>query len=113
MTLAMSNRRAGLRKSTLAALVLLPPLAALVIYNSFQLSTFECTVCIAFEGREVCRTVTGQTREEGLQSATNNTCALLTSGMTDSIRCSRTVPSRAECVPAGSSGAERPKLGAF
>jgi len=93
----VTPKRSGLRKTTLAALVLLPPIVGFVIYNSFHVSTFECTVCIEFEGRSVCRTVTGQTEQEGLQSATTNACALLTSGMTDSIRCGRTRPQKAEC----------------
>ena len=100
-------RAKGFRKSTLAALILLPPIADIVVYNSFQVSNYECTVCMAFEGREVCRTVTGQSREEGLQSAVNNACAVLASGMTDSIRCSRTPPKSAECV--STIGGERPR----
>ena len=97
----MPAKRTGFRKTTLAALVLLPPVVGLVIYNSFQVSTFECTVCIDFEGRSECRTVTGQTEQEGLQSATTNACALLTSGMTESIRCGRTRPTKSECRRAG------------
>jgi hypothetical protein len=92
-----AKRTTGLRKTTVAALVLLPLIIGLVIYNGFQVSAFQCTVCIEFEGRSDCRTVTGQTEAEGLQSATNNTCALLAQGMTDSIRCTHTVPKKAEC----------------
>ncbi len=104
-------RRSGLRKSTLAAIVLLPPIVVIVIYGSFQVSNFECTVCIEFEGREACRTVTGQSREEGLQSAVNNVCALIAAGMTDSIRCSRTPPKSAECVPIVGGERPRPTMG--
>jgi hypothetical protein len=109
----MAAKRKGLRKTTLAALVLLPPLIGLVIYNSFHVSDFECTVCIEFEGRNVCRTVTGETETEGLQSATNNACALLTSGMTDTIRCSRTPPKKAECHRLGEGQSSRPMMGFF
>jgi len=109
----MATKRTGLRKSTLAALVLLPPIIGLVIYNSFQVSQFQCTVCIDFDGHSDCRTVTGHTKAEGLQSATNNVCALLTSGMTDSIRCSRTAPTKAECLELAGGDSSPPKAVAF
>ena len=77
--------------------MLLPAVIGLVIYNSVPVSAFECTVCIEFDGRSDCRTVTAQTEAEGLQSATNNACALISGGMTDSIRCMHTKPQKAEC----------------
>ena len=104
----MAPKRTGLRKTTVAALVLLPPIIGLVIYNSFQVSDFRCTVCITFDGQEACRTVTAQTESEGLRSATDNACALLTSGMTNSIRCSRTPPQKAECVRIAEARSDQP-----
>ena len=109
----MAVKRRGMRKTTLAAIALLLPLIGYVVYNGFQVSEFQCTVCIEFEGQNVCRTVTGQTEKEGLQSATNNACALLTSGMTNSIRCTGTPPQRAECTRLVGGESNRPKLGAF
>ena len=93
----MTTKRRGLRKSTIAGLILLPPIIGLVIYNSFQVSDYECTVCIEFEGQTQCRTVTGHTEGEGLQSATTNVCATLAGGMTDTIHCERTPPKKSEC----------------
>jgi hypothetical protein len=93
----MTNRRRGLRKSTIAGLLLLPPIIGLVIYNSFHVSDYECTVCIEYEGQTQCRTVTGASEAEGLQSATTNACATLAGGMTDTIRCERTPPKKSEC----------------
>ncbi|MCK6554141.1 hypothetical protein L6Q96_06090 [Candidatus Binatia bacterium] len=87
--------------STMTALGVLVPVAAFVIYSSFQIGEVECEVCIAFDGREVCRTVTGASEEEALRAAIDNACALLAGGVTDTIRCSRTRPVRAECRPAG------------
>ena len=94
----MAKAGAGMRKSTLAGLLTLPLLFGLIIYGSLQVSMYECTVCITFKGNESCRTVTGQTKEEGLQSAMTNACALIAWGMTDTLACSRTLPSKAECV---------------
>ena len=65
--------------------------------SSFSVSDYECEVCITFGGRDVCRTVKGKTQEETLRGGVNNACALLASGVTDTMRCSRTEPRKAQC----------------
>ena len=75
----------------------LVPVFAYVIYSSFQVSDYECTVCMPFAGREVCRTVTGKTEVEGLRTAIDNACAHLSSGVTETLRCQRTKPTTANC----------------
>ena len=85
------------RRNTIAGLVILVPVVVVVIYSSFQVSDYECEVCIRFDGREACRTVTGKTEEEGLRSGANNACALLASGVTDTIRCEHTLPAKSQC----------------
>jgi hypothetical protein len=74
---------------------------AVVVYSSFQVSDYECEVCMAFAGGEVCRTVTGKTEEEGLRTGIDNACAQLASGVTETLRCQRTMPRKAECRPLG------------
>jgi hypothetical protein len=83
--------------STLAFLAILVPVGAYVVYSSFQVSTFECDVCVAFHGNETCRTVTGATEAEGIRTGIDNACALLASGMTEIMKCGRTEPSKAVC----------------
>jgi hypothetical protein len=86
-------------RNTLLGAGALGILAAFVIYSSFQVSDFECEVCMTFGGGEVCRKATGTSEAEGLRTATDNACALLASGMTETIRCQRTAPQRATCQP--------------
>jgi hypothetical protein len=80
-----------------ATLVILVPVAAFVVYSSFQVSSIECEVCMDFEGRQTCRTASAAEREEALRAAVDNACALLTSGMTNTIRCQRGEPTRTAC----------------
>lgn len=87
--------------STVTALAVLVPVVVFVVYTSFQISDVECEVCIAFGGREVCRTVTGANEEDALRAAIDNACALLAAGVTDTMRCSRTRPTRAGCRALG------------
>ncbi len=83
--------------SAIAAAVVLVPVIGFIIYSSMNVAQFECTVCVPFDGMEDCRTVEGKTKEEGIRTAVTNACAHMTAGMTNSMRCERTQPSRAEC----------------
>ena len=89
------------RNSVAAALVLVP-VVAIVVYSSFQVSEMECEVCMTFDGREVCRTVSARTKAEALRGAVDNACALLTSGMTNTIRCGQSEPTKTACRSGGS-----------
>ena len=83
-----------------ATLVFLVPVAAFVVYSSLRVSAVECEVCMRFDDRQSCRTASAAVREEALRAAIDNACALLTSGMTNSIRCQRATPVAVECRPA-------------
>ena len=69
----------------------------LVVYRSFHLGGVRCEVCITYRGLSQCRAVDGASEEEALMAATNNVCAYLAGGVTDSLACSRTPPTRYEC----------------
>ena len=71
----------------------------LILYASLGLSQYTCEVCIEFDGQTKCRSAAGATREEAQRTATDNACAFLASGMTESIRCSRTPPTSVRCEP--------------
>lgn len=84
-------------RSTAATIAILAPVVAVVVYSSFHVSQVECEVCIDFEGNSSCRTVSAATKEEALRGAVDNTCAQISSGVTDTMRCARTRPTKAEC----------------
>lgn len=73
--------------------------AAWVVSGSLGIAGYECAVCVEFRGNSSCRTVQGATREEAQRSAMNNACALIASGVTDSIACERSQPTKLECRP--------------
>ncbi len=84
-------------RNTVVTLGFLLPVFGYVVYSSFHVSKFECTVCMDFAGGSVCRTTTGATEAEGLRTAVDNACAMLTSGVTETLRCQRTTPRSASC----------------
>ena len=72
---------------------------AVMIRSIVGQSRVSCEVCVTFQSGTECRTALGATREEAVRTATDNACALLASGMTDSIRCTNTQPDRVTCEP--------------
>lgn len=83
---------------TLAVLVVI---GAVVVGSSLRTGAVRCEVCIDFRGRSACRAVDGATAEDARMAAITNACALLASGVTDTVACQRTHPRSAECGPAG------------
>ena len=81
------------------ALVVLLAVGTFVVYSSFMVSGVRCEVCMEFDGRRACRTVDGASEDETLAAARTNSCALLASGVTDTMACERTTPAQARCTP--------------
>jgi hypothetical protein len=57
-----------------------------------NLAQYRVEVCMDFEGRSSCRTAAGSTEEFALRSATDNACALIATGVTDTMACTRSQP---------------------
>ena len=91
-------------RNAIVSIAVLLPIVAVVVYSSFQVSEYECDVCIEFRGLEACRTVKAKTREEARRGAIDNACALISSGVTDTLACSRTPPRKLECRRIGGGG---------
>lgn len=70
-----------------------------VIYRSLHITGYRCTVCVSFAGQSVCRTVDGPTQRDAHTGAVDNACAFLAAGVTDTLACGRTTPTKDECVP--------------
>lgn len=89
---AGSSRRIGLIATLVLAVILV-----LVILSSTSQGQFTCEVCVTFGGRTRCRTASATKREDAVRTATDNACTFLSSGMTESMQCSRTQPDRVTC----------------
>lgn len=64
----------------------------ILLYSSLRLGQVTVEVCVDFKGRTGCGTAAAPTEKEAIRTATDNACALISSGMTESIACSRTPP---------------------
>ena len=70
---------------------------AAIFYVTRAETSVECEVCIRFGGAENCATVTGPDEQQARMQATSTACAPLSSGVTEGMECSRTIPSRVRC----------------
>lgn len=82
--------------SWLAGAVLVT-IVTVVVWSSFRVGSVRCETCIDFGGRRACRAVDGANEEEALAAARTNACALLASGVTDTMACERTSPVSSSC----------------
>jgi hypothetical protein len=80
------------------ALAGLALIGAVVVSTSLMVGGVRCELCVRFQGREACRAVDGTTEEEARTAAQTNACALLASGVTQTMACERTPPASATCT---------------
>ena len=69
----------------------------LLVYAMLQQAQISCEVCVTFHGQTLCRTASGPDREAAVRTAVDNACGLLTSGMANSISCSKVTPDSVSC----------------
>ena len=65
---------------------------SLIVISTMSLKKSRVEVCMEFNGRTECRTASGRNQEQAQRTAIENACAILASGMTDSMACGRTPP---------------------
>ena len=81
-----------MKRNTLLIIVGVVAFIALLTYMSLGQKQHRVEVCMEFMGRKNCRTAAGPTRQAALRTATENACATIASGMTESTTCERTPP---------------------
>ena len=84
-------------KGAIMGLVFAAAVAALVFLAMQGLNSVTCEVCVTFKSETLCRTGTGKDREAAVDSAQRACCAMISSGMTDGIKCDNTEPDSVTC----------------
>ena len=65
---------------------------AVMTYSMMGNRKIRVEVCVAFNGRNSCRVASGPTKDEAVRTATDNACALVSSGMTETMTCGHQPP---------------------
>jgi hypothetical protein len=64
----------------------------LMAYSTLHGPRFRVEVCMAYQGRTNCRTVSAKSEAAAVRSASENACADIASGVTDTMRCDASEP---------------------
>lgn len=67
---------------------------AVVVYSTLGMRKHRVEVCMEFNGRTNCRTAAGETPDRARRAAIDNACAMIASGVGDSIACQNKPPVR-------------------
>lgn len=65
---------------------------AFLVYSSMNIAKYRVEVCVAFHGANQCRTASADSQNDALRSAQSNACALIASGVTDTMLCQQQTP---------------------
>jgi len=84
-------------KGAILGIVFALAVGLLVFMAVRGLNEVTCEVCVTYNGQTVCRTASGQSREKAVETARRTCCAVLASGMTESIQCQAVEPDRVSC----------------
>jgi hypothetical protein len=83
--------------TTWVTALVLAGIVAVVVLSSLSIGGVRCQVCMEFRGQRACRAVDGNDEKEARSAAVTNACALLASGVTDTVACQNTPPSDVHC----------------
>ncbi len=86
-----------MRRTSWIGLGLLLGVVGVAVSLTFRIGGVRCEACITFHGRQVCRSVDGTTEHEAQMAAITNACALLASGVTETIACQNAPRDRLTC----------------
>ncbi len=82
----------GLNKTVVIGVAFVIVVLAFLVYSSMHIAKYRVEVCIGFHGANQCRTASADTQDHALRSAQSNACALLVSGVTDTMQCEHQNP---------------------
>jgi len=83
-----------MKKPVLAGVIVVAVILAIMIYSSMNLTSHRVEVCMDFGGKTNCKIASGATEMDALRTATTNACAEIAFGVTDTMNCGRTEPTK-------------------
>jgi hypothetical protein len=63
-----------------------------MLYSTLHGPRYRVEVCMTYQGRTACKTVNAKSEAAALRSGTENACADIASGVTDTVRCQESEP---------------------
>jgi hypothetical protein len=79
-----------MKKTVILGIVFALLVVGLVVYTTVGNNRYRCEVCVVFRGKQSCRVASASTEAQAQRTATENACAEIASGVTDSMACENT-----------------------
>jgi hypothetical protein len=79
-------------KPALAGTVFAVVALVIIVIVSVSNKSVRGEVCMEFNGRTACKTVSGDDKDHVIQTARTGACAEISGGVTDTIRCEHETP---------------------
>ena len=79
-------------KTVTIGIVFVLVVVAFLVYSTMHIARYRVEVCVAFHAANQCRIASADTQDHALRSAQSNACALLVSGVTETMQCERQAP---------------------
>lgn len=83
-----------MKKPVLVAIGIVAVIAGIMAYSMMSLSSNRVEVCIQFKGATTCKIARGATQQDAIRTATSNACGELAGGVTDTMACLRSEPTK-------------------
>ncbi|MEI9812462.1 MAG: hypothetical protein WDO18_07195 [Acidobacteriota bacterium] len=83
-----------MKKPVLAGILIVLVILGIMIYSSLNLSGHRVEVCVEFRGQTTCKIARGADEQTALRTAIDNACGEMASGVTDSMACTRSQPTK-------------------
>jgi hypothetical protein len=81
-----------MNKTALVVIVFVVIFLGLLGWSTFHGPRYRVQVCMSFNGRQACRTVSSKTEEAALRGGIENACGDIVSGVADTIACGQAQP---------------------
>ena len=81
-----------MKKTVVLGIAFLVVVIIVLVYTTMGNDRYKCEVCVVFNGRQACRVAGASTQEQAQRTATENACAEIASGVTDSMACENRPP---------------------
>jgi hypothetical protein len=82
------------KKPVVVGILLVLVILGVIVYSSMNLASNRYEACMTFKGQTNCRTASGSTDQFAMRTAISNACAGIASGVTDSIACEQSQPTK-------------------
>ena len=82
------------KKTVLLGILFVILVVGAVVYSTLGVRGYRVEICMQFQGRSACRIASASTEQQAMRTAQENACALIASGVTDTIQCEQSQPAR-------------------